>query len=84
MFRYAAHIYTRRYMYKFISLTFRALVVNSSDAWRTVSRGRDPALEQGQSQRSPPPQEEGAAETRCDELTATPIPHPPAPLGGRR
>ena len=31
--------------------------------------------------RSPPPEEEGAAETTCDELTATPIPHPPAPLG---
>jgi len=29
-------------------------------------------------------EEEGAAETRCDELTATPIPHPPAPLGGKR
>jgi len=40
--------------------------------------------EQGQSVRSPPPEEEGAAETRCDELTATPIPHRPAPLGGRR
>jgi len=32
--------------------------------------------------RSPPAEEEGAAETRCDELTVTPIPHPPAPLGG--
>ena len=28
------------------------------------------------------PEEEGAAETTCDELTQTPIPHPPAPLGG--
>jgi len=28
-------------------------------------------------------EEEGAAET-CDELTATPIPHPPALLGWRR
>jgi len=27
---------------------------------------------------------EGAAEMTCDELTVTPIPHPPAPLGGRR
>jgi len=34
--------------------------------------------------RSPPPEEEGAAETTCDELTVTPIPRPPAPLGGRR
>ena len=33
-----------------------------------------------------PPEEEGAAETTCDELTTTPIPHPPvllALLGGR-
>jgi len=41
-------------------------------------------LEQGQSVRSPPPEEEGAAETTCDELTVTPIPRPPAPLEGRR
>jgi len=42
-------------------------------------------LEQGQSVRSPPrPEEEAAAETTCDGLTVTPIPHPPAPLGGRR
>jgi len=40
-------------------------------------------LEQGQSVRSPPPEEEEAAETRCDELTATPIPCSPALLGGR-
>ena len=33
-------------------------------------------LEQGQSVRSPPPEEEGAAETRHDGLTAAPIPHP--------
>ena len=30
--------------------------------------------------RSPPPEEGGAAETTCDELTTTPIPRPPAPL----
>ena len=30
-------------------------------------------LEQGKSVRSPPPEEEGAAETTCDELTTTPI-----------
>jgi len=41
-------------------------------------------LEQGQSVRSPPPEEEGAAETKCDELTITPIPCPPALFGGRR
>ncbi|KAM9590862.1 uncharacterized protein ACIBXB_005912 [Morphnus guianensis] len=29
-------------------------------------------------------EEEGAAETMCDELTATPIPCPPVPLRGRR
>jgi len=52
--------------------------------WRTVSRERDLTLEQGQSVRSPPPEEKGAAETTCDELTTTPIPRPPAPLGGRR
>jgi len=34
--------------------------------------------------RSPPPEEEGAAETMCDELTAAPIPHLPAPFRGRR
>ena len=46
---------------------------------------RDPTLEQGQSVRSPPREEEGAAETTCDELTTTPIPCPPLPLvgGGR-
>ena len=33
-------------------------------------------LEQGKSVRSPPPKEEGAAETMCDELTTTPIPIP--------
>jgi len=32
----------------------------------------------------PSPAEEGAAETACGELTATPIPCPPALLGGRR
>ena len=36
-------------------------------------------MEQGQSVRSPRPEEEGAAET-YDELTITPIPCPPAPL----
>jgi len=33
--------------------------------------------------RSPPTEEEGAVETTCEELTAAPIPHPPAPLQGR-
>ena len=34
--------------------------------------------------RSPAPEEEGAAETRCEELTPTPIPCPPVLLAGRR
>jgi len=38
-------------------------------------------LEQGQSVRNPPSEEEEAAETVCDELTATPTPHPPVMLG---
>jgi len=29
-------------------------------------------------------EEEEAAERTCDELTVTPIPHPPVPLGGKR
>ena len=32
--------------------------------------------------RSPPPEQEGAAETTCDELTTTPIPRPPVLLRG--
>jgi len=50
-----------------------------------VSHGRDPTLEQGKSVRSPAPEEAGATETTCDELTVTPIPCSPAPLreGGR-
>ena len=39
-------------------------------------------MEQGKSVRSPPPEEEGAAETRCDELTTTLIPHPPVLISG--
>ena len=34
-----------------------------------LSWERDPTLEQGKSVRSPPPEEEGVAETTCDELT---------------
>ena len=37
-------------------------------------------LEQGNDERSPPPEDEEAAETTCDELTVTP--HPPVPLKG--
>ena len=55
-----------------------------SNSWRADPCERDPTLEQGKSVRSPPPEEEGAAETTCDELTTTPIPRPPAPLVRRR
>jgi len=48
-----------------------------------VSCERDLMLELGQSVRSPPLEEEGETETTCDELTVTPIPHSPAPHGGR-
>jgi len=47
----------------------------------TVSHRRDPTLEQGKSVTSPPPEEEGVAETKCDELMTTSIPLPPVPLG---
>ena len=49
--------------------------------WRTVSHERDLILEPRKSVKSPPPEEEGAAETTCDELTVTPIPRPSVPLG---
>jgi len=55
-----------------------------STSWRTVSRERDLTLEQGKSMRNPPPEEEGAAETRCDELTSTPVLRPPVPFRGGR
>jgi len=38
----------------------------------------------GRGVRSPPAEEEGAAETTCDGLTVTPTRHPPALLGRRR
>jgi len=38
-------------------------------------------LKQEQSVRSPPPEGQGVAEIMCDDVTITPIPHPPAPLG---
>lgn len=40
-------------------------------------------LQQGRTVRSFSPEEKGAAETTWDGLTATPIPCPPALLGGR-
>jgi len=51
--------------------------------WRTVSNERDLTLEQGKCVRIPPPEEEGAAQTVCDELTVTPIARLPAGGGGR-
>ncbi|KAK4828526.1 hypothetical protein QYF61_026948 [Mycteria americana] len=41
-------------------------------------------LKQGKSMRSPPPEEEGAAETPHYELTTTLIPHPPVLLRGKK
>jgi len=41
-------------------------------------------LGQGKGVRSPPPEEAGEAETTCDELTVTAIPHPPAHLREER
>jgi len=43
---------------------------------------KGPHAGDGLSVRSPCPEEEGAAETTCDELTVTPTPRPSAPLGG--
>jgi len=43
-----------------------------------------PTLGQGQSVRSPPHDENGAAEITSDELLATPTPRPSASLGARR
>ena len=41
-------------------------------------------LEQGNDERSPPPEDEEAAETPCDELTVTPTPRPPVLRRGGR
>jgi len=49
---------------------------------KSCSLCEGPRLEQGKSERSPPPAEEGAAEETCDEQTTTPLPHPPVPLRG--
>jgi len=45
---------------------------------------RGPSAGAGAECEEPSPEEEGAAETIGDELTVTPIPHPPALLGGRK
>lgn len=42
--------------------------------------GRDPTLEQGKCVGSPLPEEEGSADTMCNELTMTRITHLPALL----
>ncbi|GAB0208755.1 AN1-type zinc finger protein 5-like [Grus japonensis] len=61
------------------SLRWSKLLAGPVDLWR-----KEPTLEQGKSGRSPPPEDEEAAETTCDELTVIPIPCPPVLLGGRR
>ncbi|XP_027556456.1 suppression of tumorigenicity 5 protein isoform X3 [Neopelma chrysocephalum] len=50
----------------------------------TISCGRDPMLEEEKSERSPALEEEGAAETVCDELTTVPIPEDPMLLAEKR
>ncbi|XP_051659832.1 DENN domain-containing protein 2B isoform X5 [Manacus candei] len=50
----------------------------------TISCGRDPMPEEEKSERSPPLEEEGAAETACDELTAVPTPEDPMLLAEKR
>jgi len=44
--------------------------------------GGAPSWSRGRVLRSPSPEENGAAETTCDELTITPVLCPPALLGG--
>ncbi|KAJ7413987.1 hypothetical protein WISP_87142 [Willisornis vidua] len=43
-----------------------------------------PIMEPGKNVRSPSPEEEGATETMCEELTTNPIPYPPVPFGSER
>jgi len=50
--------------------------------WRTVSHERDLMLEKGKSVRSRPREEEGAAQTMCNGLIATPFPVPLCLSGG--
>lgn len=52
----------------------------SGEVHRELSPTGEPSCQGGQEFK----QEEGTAETRCDELATTPIPHPAAPLQGRR
>ncbi|TRZ09504.1 hypothetical protein HGM15179_017600 [Zosterops borbonicus] len=54
--------------------------VGSSLFLKDCTLWKGPALEQGKSVRSPPPEEEGPAETMCDKLAATSISCPPTPL----
>jgi len=49
-----------------------------------LSPMRETSCWSGERVKSPLLEEEGAAETMCDELTVTPIPRPPVLLGGRR
>lgn len=52
-------------------------------SWRAVSRERDPRLEQGKGKglRSSSSGEEGAAETKCHEVTASLFSYPLTMLG---
>ncbi|XP_027506852.1 suppression of tumorigenicity 5 protein isoform X5 [Corapipo altera] len=50
----------------------------------TISCGRDPMPEEEKSERSPSLEEEGAAETACDELTTVPTPEDPTLLTEKR
>ncbi|XP_032546009.1 suppression of tumorigenicity 5 protein isoform X3 [Chiroxiphia lanceolata] len=50
----------------------------------TISCGRDPMPEEEKSERSPSLEEEGAAETACNELTTVPTPEDPVLLTEKR
>lgn len=56
----------------------------SSLLLKNCSLQKGPTLHQGKGLRSPPPEEEGAVEMTCDEVTMDPIPHLPALMTGRR
>ncbi|KAJ7403871.1 hypothetical protein WISP_148783 [Willisornis vidua] len=45
---------------------------------------KGPHAGSGKSVKRPSPEEEGVAETMCNELTTAPISHPPVPLGEGR
>lgn len=55
-----------------------------SPHWSGLTPWEEPTLEQGNNVRAPLSEEEGAVETRCDELNTTPMPCAPVLLQGRR